>query len=63
MLEIKEFRCYEAKIEKSEKGQQLLSEGWWLSGCRSSVAEHWWLKPKVIISALHTHMKQGDAVH
>ena len=20
-------------------------EGWWLSGCRSSVAEHWRLKP------------------
>ena len=20
-------------------------EGWWLSSCRSSVAEHWWLKP------------------
>ena len=22
-------------------------EGWWLSGCRGSVAEHWWLKPEV----------------
>ena len=22
------------------------SEGWWLSGCRGSVAEHWWLKPE-----------------
>ena len=22
-------------------------EGWWLSGCCSSVAEHWWLKPEV----------------
>ena len=22
-------------------------EGWWLSGCRSSVAEHWRLKPEV----------------
>ena len=20
-------------------------EGWWLSGCYGSVAEHWWLKP------------------
>ena len=22
-------------------------EGWWLSGCHGSVAEHWWLKPGV----------------
>ena len=22
-------------------------EGWWLSGCRDSVAEHWWLKPEL----------------
>ena len=22
-------------------------EGWWLSDCRASVAEHWWLKPEV----------------
>ena len=22
-------------------------EGWWLSGCRGSVAEHWQLKPEV----------------
>ena len=22
-------------------------EGWWLSGCCGSVAEHWWLKPGV----------------
>ena len=22
-------------------------EGWWSSGCRGSVAEHWWLKPEV----------------
>ena len=21
--------------------------GWWLSGCRSSLAERWWLKPEV----------------
>ena len=79
MLEIKEFRCYEAKIEESEKagshresnpGQPLSMywvaarcvteafcttcavhiedcEGWWLSGCRGSVAEHWLLKPEV----------------
>ena len=22
-------------------------EGWWLSGCCGSVAEHWWLKPEL----------------
>ena len=22
-------------------------EGWWLSGCRGSVEEHWWLNPEV----------------
>ena len=22
-------------------------EGWWLSGCCGSLAEHWWLKPEV----------------
>ena len=37
------FRCYEAKIEEIEKAD----EGWWLSGCRGSVAEHWRLKPEV----------------
>ena len=56
--EIKEFRCYEAKIEKNEKGQQLLGveprtvyiedyEGWWLSGCHSSVEECWQLNPEI----------------
>ena len=36
---LNEFGCYEAKIEDCE--------GWWLSGCRGSVAEHWRLKPEV----------------
>ena len=27
--------------------RQLSCGGWWLSGCRGSVAEHWQLKPKV----------------
>ena len=55
---INEVRCYEAQIEESEKGRQPPGveprtpyiedcEGWWLSGCRSSVAEHWRLKPEV----------------
>ena len=50
---IKKVRCYEVKIEKSEKGRQppgvepRTPLGWWLSGCRGSVAEHWRLKPKV----------------
>ena len=47
MPEIKEFRCYEAQIEESEKVHIEDCEGWWLSGCRSSVAEHWRLKPGV----------------
>ena len=80
------FRCYEAKIEESEKAgsrresnpghlacaasalplhelRQVLQlrhfsptcavhiedcGGWWLSGCRSSVAEHWPHKPGVL---------------
>ena len=60
-LEINEFRCYEAKIEESEKGVRCATEafsttgavhiedceGWWLSGCCGSVAEHWRLKPEV----------------
>ena len=29
-------------------------EGWWLFGCRSSVAEHWWLKPGVSWVQLQT---------
>ena len=42
------FRCYEAKkTGESEKIHIQDCEGWWLSGCRSSVAEHWWLKPEV----------------
>ena len=57
---IKEVRCYEAKIEESEKARCVTEafsttcavyiedcEGWWLSGCRGSVAEHWRLKPEV----------------
>ena len=38
-----EFRCYEAKIAVHMED----CEGWWLSGCCSSVAEHWRLKPEV----------------
>ena len=38
-LEINEFRCYVVYIEDCE--------GWWSSGCRGSVAEHWQLKPEV----------------
>ena len=34
-----EFICYEANVEDCE--------GWWLSACRGSVAEHWRLKPEV----------------
>ena len=56
-LEINELGCYEAKIEESEKGRQPPGveptgihiedcEGWWLSSCRGSVAEHWQLKPE-----------------
>ena len=45
-LEINEFRCYEAKIEESEVHIEDC-EGWWLSGCHGSVAEHWRLKPEV----------------
>ena len=44
MLEIKEFN--EVKIEESAVHIQDC-EGWWLSGCRGSVAQHWWLKPEV----------------
>ena len=36
---LNEFGCYEAKIEDCE--------GWWLSGCRGSVVEHWRLKTGV----------------
>ena len=53
-LEIKEFEDCEAKIEESEKAGSTTCtvhiedcEGWWLSGCRGSVAEHWRLKPEV----------------
>ena len=24
-------------------------EGWWLSDCRGSMAEHWWLKQEVYV--------------
>ena len=47
MLEITEFRSYEAKIEESEKVHIEDCEAWWLSGCRGSVAEHWRLNPEV----------------
>ena len=63
---IKRFRCYEAKIASGEwlPGVQLRyfsstcavhiedCGGWWLSGCRSSVAEHWLHKPGVLGSIL-----------
>lgn len=42
-LEIKEFRCYKAKIEESEKVYIENCEGWWLSGyhaCLSGRALH-----------------------
>ena len=35
---IKEFRCYEAKIEESEK----------TGSCRESNPEHLWLEPSVL---------------
>ena len=38
------FRCYEAQIEESEKAGSCRES---LSGCRSSVAEHWLHKPGV----------------
>ena len=40
MLEINELGSYEAKIEESEKVRIEDCEGWWLSGCHGSVAEH-----------------------
>ena len=39
------FRCYEAQIEESEKAGSRRES---LSGCRSSVAEHWLHKPGVL---------------
>ena len=42
-----DFKCHEAKIEESEKVHIEDCEGWWLSSCCGSVAEHWWLKPEV----------------
>ena len=37
-----EIDVFETKIEESEYIYiQEDCEGWWLSGCRSSVAEHW----------------------
>ena len=47
MLEINEFGSYEAKIGESERVHIEDCEGWLLSGCRCSVAEHWWLKLEV----------------
>ena len=33
-----------------ETGQNLEDcEGWWLSGCRGSAAEHWRLKPEILV--------------
>ena len=51
-VEIKEFRCYEVKIEEREKASgrresnpgHLFCEGWWLSGCRGSMAEVSWVR-------------------
>ena len=38
----------EAKIEESKKAVYTEDcEGWWSSGCRGSVAEHWGLKSEV----------------
>ena len=41
---------FEAKIEESEKAGSIYREleGWWLSGCRSAVTEHWLHKPGVL---------------
>ena len=48
--------CLTLEIEESEKAssRQELNpvhvedcEGWWSSGCRGSVAEHWQLNPEV----------------
>ena len=47
LLEINEFGSYEAKIEESERVHIEDCEGWWLSGCRGSVAEHWQLNLEV----------------
>ena len=43
-LETKEDRCYEAKIEKVKRPAE---DCWWLSSCRGSVPEHWWLKSEM----------------
>ena len=34
-------------------------EGWWLPGCHSSGAEHWWLKPEVIVSWVQLPVAAG----
>ena len=55
-LEIKELRCYEVKIEESEKiavtGSRshpavMVHDQWQSTGCCGSVAEFWQLKPEV----------------
>ena len=56
MLEIKEFRCYEVKIEESTVHIEDC-EGWWLSSCCSSVAEHWRLK--VVVSLVQLPAAAG----
>ena len=44
------------KTEKSEPTITMYvhiedCEGWWLSGCCGSVAEHWWLKPEGVLGS------------
>ena len=53
-----EIRCYEAESEKassrrdSNPGHVEDCEGWWSSGCRCSVGEHWQLEPDVSLVRL-----------
>ena len=48
-----EIRCYEAESKKassrrdSNPGHIEDCEGWWSSGCRCSVGEHWQFEPEV----------------
>ena len=46
ILEINEFGSYEAKTEENERVHIEDCEGWWLSGCCGSVAEHWRLSQR-----------------
>ena len=61
ILEINEFGDYEAKIEESETVYIEDCEGWWLSGCRGSVAKYWRLKPKVSwVRPRQERIRMGD---